>query len=199
MKSIHFLKHSRSGLVKKALFMLLLFFTTVASNELFAQKGNNQLAIGAELGPVLTDRYHGYKFQVGLPVKVYYGVGNHGQLMLRTGVHHLWVPPADLFEPTKSVTANLVPVALGYRRNFRRWYAEGSAGTVWERSRSERDSSWGAISTSSQFQLHYGIEAGLRLEKFDFGVSLHNNTINHHHGFMHTGMVGLKAMYKIGF
>ncbi|MBS9524985.1 hypothetical protein KI659_13275 [Litoribacter alkaliphilus] len=195
--TFEFMKNSKSFSFKVIFFALLL--SSMACTDLLAQKSNNQLAIGAELGPVITDRFHGYEFQVGLPVKVYYGIGNHSQLLLRTGIHHLWVPSESLYEPTISVTAYLVPLAVGYRRSLRNFYAEGSIGVAYEKSRAEFENPYSVSAQGDSYPLNYGIEVGYQLHRFDFGFSLQNNTINHHHGFIHTGMVGLKAMYKIDF
>jgi len=181
------------------IFFFVLLLSGLTCSGLFAQRGNNQIAIGAEVGPVLTDRYHGYQFGVGLPIKAYLGTGNHGQLMFRSGIHYLWVPSRDLFEPTQSVEAYLVPFALGYRRNFNNWYAEGSAGMAWEKSITDTGNSNVGTVTFSEYPLNYGIEVGYQLQKFDLGLSVQNNTINHHHGLMHTVLVGFKTMYKIGF
>ncbi|MBT0811855.1 hypothetical protein KIH41_11260 [Litoribacter ruber] len=190
------MKNSKSFSIKVIFFALLL--TGMACTDLLAQKGNNQLAIGAELGPVLTGRYHGYQFQLGLPIKAYYGVGNHGQLMFRTGLHHLWVPPAELFEPTRSVYAYLVPLGLGYRRNFNNWYFEGSAGAAWEKSFTNTGNPFVGTVSFDHFHLNYGVEFGKQLRNFDVGLSIQNNTINGQPGLIHTGMVGFKVMYKIG-
>jgi len=181
----------------KILFFIFLFSGLTCSG-LFAQKGNNQIAIGGELGPVISDRFHGYQFHVGLPVKIYFGTGSHGQLMFRTGLHHLWVPQERLFEPTKSINAYLVPLALGYRRNINKWYIEGSVGTAYERSFTNTGNPFVGTVSFDHYHLNYGFEFGRQLRNFDIGISIQNNTLNGHHGLIHTGMVGFKTLYKIG-
>ncbi|HSJ67211.1 MAG TPA: hypothetical protein VK921_06040 [Anditalea sp.] len=181
----------------KILFFIFLL-TGLSCFDLFAQRGNDQIVIGGELGPVISDRFHGYKYHIGIPVKAYFGTRKHGQLMFRTGVHHLWVPQNRLFEPTKSVNAYLVPLALGYRRNFNNWYVEGSVGTAWERSFSNTGNPFVGTVSFDDYHLNYGFEFGRQLGDFDIGLSIQNNTIIGHHGLIHTGMIGLKTMYKIG-
>ncbi|WP_164675002.1 hypothetical protein [Anditalea andensis] len=173
--------------------VLLLGFTLF---DLFAQRGNNQLAIGAELDPVISvDSFLEYNFQVGLPIKIYYGTGNHGQWMFRTGLHYLWTYPKNLFDPVNSITANVVPFALGYRRNFQHLYAEGSVGLAWQNNRVDTGD---PVVGFSDYPLDYGFEVGYQLHKIDIGISLQNLPYTFEHIGGNTVLVGLKAMYRFG-
>lgn len=182
---------------KILLFILLL--SGVTCFDLFAQRGNNQIAIGAELGPVVTNAFRRYEYQMGVPVKAYFGTGKHGQWMIRSGVHHLWIPSQELFEPLQSMTAYVVPLAFGYRKNINNWYAEGSIGIAWERATNDYGShDWGTTS-SSQYPLNFGIEVGYQIQKFDFGVSLQNNLTRERDETIFMVLVGFKTIYKVGF
>jgi len=182
---------------KILLFVLLISASTFT--DLFAQRGNNQIAIGAELGPVVSNAFLNYEYQIGLPVKAYLGTGTHGQWMFRSGIHHLWFPSQNLLEPLQGQTAYVVPLAFGYRRNINNWYAEGSIGIAWERNTLDYGThDFGSVSTVA-YPLNFGIEAGYQIRKFDFGVSLQNNLMSSNDETNFTVLVGFKAMYKIGF
>jgi hypothetical protein len=188
----------QASLPSKILFFILLL-SGLTCSDLYAQRGNNQIAIGAEMGPVISNAFLNYEYQIGLPIKAYLGTGTHGQWMVRSGLHHLWIPSRDLLDPLQSSTAYVVPLAFGYRRNINNWYAEGSIGIAWERSVLDYGTHDFGTFSSVAYPLNFGIEVGYQVQKFDFGVSLQNNLIRDRDDAIFTVLVGFKTMYRIGF
>jgi hypothetical protein len=172
-------------------FILILTFL---SPEAMAQTGNNHIAVGLEAGPSLGFGSEDFPYQLGIPVKAYLATGQHGQWMFRTGGHLFPVSSQNLHESVRRAYQYIVPLALGYRYNLDRWYAEGSLGLGLN--------TFVQVPTDAQFQrqawtqreLNYGLELGYQMERFDLGVSLNNNgPIPHNIMFL-----GLRGMYKIG-
>jgi len=178
---------------------LILLFSGLTFSDIFAQRGNNHIAIGAEWGPVVTNYWNGYKTQVGLPIKAYYGTGNNGQWMIRSGVHNMRIPSGDLVQPDQRVTGYTVPLAFGYRQNIKNWYLEGSFGMAWERQILDFGSPDLGVDTSTRYPINFGAEVGYQINNFDLGLSLQNNLIRDRDETEFMVLVGLKAMYRFGF
>lgn len=186
-------------LLSSKILLFVFLISVLTFTDLFAQRGNNQIAIGAEVGPVVSNAHLNYEYQIGLPIKAYLGTGTHGQWMVRSGFHHLWFPSQELLGPLLSSTAYVVPLAFGYRRTINNWYAEGSIGIAWERNTLDYGThDFGTVS-SVAYPLNFGIEAGYQIRKFDFGVSLQNNLIRDRDDAVFTVLVGFKTLYRIGF
>lgn len=101
------------------LILAIMMVQFVLCPEMMVQKANNHIAVGAEAGPILGNSFGGYRYQLGLPVKAYYGTGKQGQLMLRSGIHFLPVPKRDLHESLKRVNRIIIPLTLGYRKKYK--------------------------------------------------------------------------------
>jgi hypothetical protein len=172
-----------------ALFLLQFTF----ANELFAQKGKNEIAIGAEIGPVIDD--FTFSYQYGLPVKAYLGIGTSGQLMLRSGIHSFQV--SNLFEAWESINMYMIPVALGYRQNLNKFYIEPSIGAA-------RSMHTHVLANpretyrSSENEIHYGLEFGYQINRIDLGASI-NNTGHPPVGSKSDSQIffGFKALYRL--
>lgn len=95
----------------------------------FAQRGNNQIGLGAELGLPTGDFSDYGKAGVGLSVKGFYGVGTAGQITLSSGYMLFGVKTAvkDALEADK-ITLSLIPILAGYRHNFGGVYVEPQLG-----------------------------------------------------------------------
>lgn len=181
------------------IFFFVLLLSGITISDLIAQRGNNQIAIGAELGPVVTNSWNDYRYQAGLPIKAYLGTGNNGQWMLRSGIHYLWLPSEELVRPLQGMTGYIVPLAFGYRRNINNWYAEGSIGMAWERNVLDYGSHYFGVVSSSQYPINFGVEVGYQINNFDIGLSLQNNLQGDRDRTNFMVLVGFKTMYKIGF
>jgi len=181
--------------MKITVFVIALFlFQFTFANELFAQKGRNEIAIGFEIGPAIQG-WSGYSYQLGLPLKAYYGVGTNGQIMLRTGIHSFVNP--NPFETWESINMYMIPVALGYRQNLNRFYIEPSIGAA-------RSMQVHVLADpretvrSSKTEIHYGLEFGYKINRIDLGASI-NNTGHPPVGSGSDSQIffGFKALYRL--
>ena len=87
----------------------------------------------------------------------------------------------------------IVPLAIGYRKNFNGWYAEGSVGaalnlgtTVFTDSSIEN---WKA----TYREINYGIEVGKQIGDFDIGLAVYNTGPIPYHILY----AGIKGSYRI--
>ena len=91
-----------------------------------AQKGNNQIGIGAEVDFPMGNLGTAYKTGFGGSIKGLYGIGNAGQLSLSAGLSSFKGKSGTIYA---SQTFNLVPILAGYRHNFKSsFYLEPQAG-----------------------------------------------------------------------
>jgi len=90
-----------------------------------AQKGNNQIGVGADVAIPVGDFGDAFKTGYGGTVKGMYGVGTGGQITLTSG--YTTFTAKDL--PSEvDVKAGIIPILLGYRQNFSGFYVEPQAG-----------------------------------------------------------------------
>ena len=107
--------------------LLLLTFAVFGINCCFAQKGNNQLGIGAEVNFLASNGYSSiYNPGIGGGIKGLYGIGGAGQLTL-SGAYSSFSGKSS--SPYGDQTLSLLPVLAGYRYNLKGGlYFEGQAG-----------------------------------------------------------------------
>ncbi|HKZ65003.1 MAG TPA: hypothetical protein VJ111_01540 [Chitinophagaceae bacterium] len=91
----------------------------------FAQKGNNQIGVGADLGIPIGDFGDAFKTGFGGYAKGLFGIGEAGQITFTTGYSAFKAKGSSSEE---SVTANIIPLLAGYRHNFSGFYAEPQIG-----------------------------------------------------------------------
>ena len=179
--------------MKITVFAIAVFFLQFTrTNELFAQRGKNEIAIGAEIGPSFRQGFFGMRYQMGIPVKAYYGIGTRGQLLFRTGVHTY--PTSSHSNGVWSSSKNhFIPLALGFRYNLDKIYLEGSIGAA------RNFESYSPIDPLekevrySETLYHNGAEIGYHLRRFDIGISL-----NHLGAWRSSSnYIGLKTLYRL--
>lgn len=95
----------------------------------FAQSGNNQIGVAAELGFPTGDQADGTKLGIGGTVKGLYGIGTAGQITFTTGYQIFSAKEEikDLLEADK-VSSSVIPLLAGYRHNFGGFYVEPQVG-----------------------------------------------------------------------
>ncbi|MBP7557407.1 MAG: outer membrane beta-barrel protein [Chitinophagaceae bacterium] len=95
----------------------------------FAQKGNNQINVGVELGLPTGDNGDVSKAGFGGTVKGLYGIGTAGQLSLTTGFISFSAKSefAELLGADK-ITSTVVPILAGYRHHFSGFFVEPQVG-----------------------------------------------------------------------
>jgi len=173
-------------------FIFIAAFFFISQNS-YAQKGKNEIAIGAEIGPSFRQGFFGMRYQMGIPVKIYYGVGTRGQLLFRTGVHTY--PTSTHSNGVWSSSKNhFIPLTLGFRYNLDKIYLEGSIGAA------RNFESYSPIDPLEQ-EVHYtetlytnGAEIGYHFKRFDLGISLNHIGARR----VSSNYFGLKALYRLG-
>lgn len=95
----------------------------------YAQKGNNQIGVGADVALPMGDFGDLAKFGFGGYAKFLYGIGEAGQITLTSGytTYQSKTIVKDAFGADK-VSYSIIPALAGYRHNFSGFYAEPQVG-----------------------------------------------------------------------
>jgi hypothetical protein len=167
-------------------------FLTVAAviaiaSASFAQKGKNQIGIGAEVG-IGTQSGQGTAF--GGTVKYLHGIGTSGQITLTSGALFHSESVTDPDDDTKfTATARYIPVLLGYRHNFNGLYVEPQLGYM---STGVTFKLFGQKESLSSGSFAYGIGGGYAFNNgLDLGVSFRNTAESEA-----TGMIAFRVGYN---
>jgi len=158
-----------------------------------AANGFNYISLGLEIGPTLNRARSFYPVHYGLPVKVYLGRKKQGRLILRTGIHYFPAPSLRNFNGVKRAFQTIIPLGIGYRRNFDDWYVEGSVGAALT---TEANIYQDPSLSKSQIvfrEINYGIEIGKQLGDFDVGLAVYNTGPIP----FHILYAGVKTSYRI--
>jgi|GEM_PF-1447578 len=158
-----------------------------------AANGFNYVSLGLEIGSPLNRIRSFYPVHFSLPVKVYLGRKKQGRLIFRGGIHYFPAPSLRNFNGVKRAYQTIIPLAIGYRRNFDDWYVEGSAGPALTTSTSIFQDPSLSNSRTVFREINYGIEIGKQLGDIDVGVAIYNTgPIPFHILF-----AGVKTSYRI--
>jgi hypothetical protein len=112
----------------KKVFLAILgigLFSTVS----FAQKGNNQVSVGANLALPTGDSKDVSKAGFGGTIKGLYGIGNAGQITLTTG--YVSISAKDIYKElleADKISSSIVPILVGYRHHFKGFFVEPQVG-----------------------------------------------------------------------
>ena len=131
----------------------------------FAQTGNNQIGIGAELG---LSTGEGGGTAIGGSAKYLHGIGTAGQLTLTAGA---------LFhsesEDEVKATLTMIPVLAGYRHNFNGLYVEPQLGYMSSKAKVKIGGE--EIASGSDGTFAYAIGGGYAFTNgLDLGVAFRN-------------------------
>lgn len=159
---------------RKTVFPLLVILLGLIFNTSTAQIKDNYLSVGLEAGPVLKRYNSSFPYHFGLPIKAYFGRNMKGSILLRTGVHYFHRQGSDFFLDVKSSSSTIVPLAIGYRKNLKDWYLEGSLGIA-SRSYTYRyhDTSLGK-EVNRYWEINYGLEIGRQWENINVSLAVYN-------------------------
>jgi hypothetical protein len=107
--------------------LLLLAVIIFVCNRSFAQSGNNQISVGAEVNFLASNGYSSiYNPGIGGNLKGLYGIGSASQLTI-TGAFSSFSGKSSSTYGNQTLT--LLPVLAGYRYNLKNGvYGEGQAG-----------------------------------------------------------------------
>ncbi len=166
----------------KKLFLLL--FLGAISTSLFAQKGLNQLSIGAEVGLPTGTVSNALNVGLGGTAKGLYGVGEAGQVGMTLGFIRYGYSANT---GGASASMNVIPIMPGYRHHFDNLYAEGQVGVAIV---SSSFSYGGYSSSASTSNASIAIGGGYLYDNFDFSLRYQSYGT----GF---GTLGLRVAYNI--
>ena len=108
--------------MKRITFLFLAIFSLFFAQ---AQKGNNQLGVGLDVGVPLGDFGDAFGTGIGGSAKLLLGVGTSGQVTFTTG--YMTFNAKDM-PSGMDISANIIPFLLGYRHNLSGIYIEPQAG-----------------------------------------------------------------------
>ncbi|MCH7414255.1 hypothetical protein MM213_12205 [Belliella sp. R4-6] len=155
--------------------------------------GLNYVSFGLEIGPTLNRSNQTYPLHFALPVKVYLGRQKNGRFLVRTGFHYFPSIKESMWVDVKRSYITIVPLAIGYRKNFNGWYAEGSVGAALNTGTTVfNDSSIENWSVTYR-EINYGIEVGKQIGDFDIGLAVYNTGPIPYHILY----AGIKGSYRI--
>jgi hypothetical protein len=147
--------------MKKIYFVSLCLFAF--SFVSVAQKGNNEIGIGAELNVPLGQLGDAYSAGFGGSVKGLYGVGTAGQLTLTVGYSGFKGKSGTLYKDQKF---SLLPVLLGYRHHFSSFYVEPQVGVTTDKTKIPGF-------TFSETKFTAALNVGYLIQGFDLSLRYH--------------------------
>jgi hypothetical protein len=136
----------------------------------YAQKGTNQIGVGADLGVPIGDFGDGYKTGFGGYAKGLFGIGEAGQITVTTGYSSF---KAKGSTDDMKATAGIIPILAGYRHNFSGFYAEPQVGYSIIRSKVKSD---GISFSASDGAFAWAIGFGYVVSDIDFGARYQSAT-----------------------
>ncbi|HEX2846909.1 MAG TPA: outer membrane beta-barrel protein [Chitinophagaceae bacterium] len=150
----------------KKLFLAITIVTVSLTAS--AQKGNNQIGVGVDLGLPTSDFGDAAKFGFGGYLKGLYGIGSAGQITLTSGYTTYSAKDEVLTgSGADKIKYGIIPILAGYRHNFDGFYAEPQLGYSIFRAKMEG----GGMSVSnSEGMFTWAVGLGYAMSGFDAGV-----------------------------
>lgn len=148
--------------------LLSAVFALVISIGAFAQKGNNQVGVGAELNTPLGSFGDAYKTGYGGTIKGLYGIGKAGQLTLTTGYSSFKGQSKTAFGYSYAgQTFTMVPVSAGYRHHLNNFYLEGQLGATINGTKAN------GVKVESMTKFAFAANAGYEIKGLDLSLRYH--------------------------
>lgn len=109
--------------------ILLAMSVSLFSAVGFAQSGNNQIGVAANVAFPTGDASDLYKLGLGGTVKGLYGIGSAGQITFTTGLISFSAKNEikEALDADK-INSSIIPLLAGYRHNFSGFYVEPQVG-----------------------------------------------------------------------
>ncbi len=130
----------------------------------FAQKGNNQVGVGLDLGLPMGDFGDGSKMGIGGTVKGMYGIGTAGQLELTLGYISFGMKESS---SSASASTSVIPIFAGYRHHFNGLYVEPQLGISMIKSKVDV---MGQSMSSSTSAFGWALGVGYLFNEFDISA-----------------------------
>jgi hypothetical protein len=149
---------------------LLLFAALIlaVSMTTFAQQGNNQVGIGAELNVPLGSFGDAYKTGFGGTIKGLYGIGKAGQLTFTTGYSAFKGKSETSFGYSyEGQTFSMVPLLAGYRHHFTGFYLEPQLGVTINGTKAS------GIKVESMTKFAAALNVGYEIKGLDLSLRYH--------------------------
>ena len=146
----------------KRLLYCMLFFLGMHTS--YAQKGDNQVRILAEVGFPMHDEF---RMGGGAYVKFLYGVGRSGQVSLTTGASKFRASATLIGRNGERTHIRTVPVLLGYKINIKNIYIEPAIGYGELGGRDNIGGDWARHSIGASY---LSLGAGYELEPWTLGI-----------------------------
>ena len=153
----------------KKVFLTMAAVVALASAS-FAQKGNNQIGIGAEVGIPTGDFGEAMKAGFGGAVKGLYGIGTAGQITGTIGYTSFKMKGSS--EDAK-MSIGILPILAGYRHNFSGFYVEPQVGYSIVRAKVDM---LGQSESDSEGAFAWAAGAGYQISGLDLGVRYQAST-----------------------
>ena len=133
-----------------------------------AQKGNNQVGVGVDLGIPTGDFGDAFKLGFGGYAKALLGIGTAGQVTFTTGYSSFGMKDElkDLLGVDKASTS-IIPLMVGYRHNFSGFYAEPAVGYNILGAKVEEG---GSSASDSEGAFAWNLGFGYVVSNFDIGA-----------------------------
>lgn len=139
-------------------------FVLAAFAGVNAQKGNNKIGVGLDLGMPMGDFGDASKMGIGGYVKGLYGVGQSGHLTFTTGYQTF---KAKNLAAGESSTTSLIPLLAGYSHSFSGFYVEPQLGYSISRNKYSLQGTSGSNSSGS---FTWAAGMGYAVNGFDIGL-----------------------------
>lgn len=173
---------------------LILIFLGCTPIKTVAQKHNNHLSIGLDIGPTVNWQRSGFPMHFGTPIKGYVGIRKNGQLMVRSGFHYFPNLSNQIDFGIESLTRTAVPLVFGYRINSKDWYFEGGLGVAYDVILTTYKDPLIGREGDITMEVHQGIEFGKTFSKYEVGLAIYNQGS----APFNILFVGIKTMYRLG-
>ena len=149
-------------------FFLFAAFTLAITMTTFAQAGNNQVGIGAELNVPLGSFGDAYKTGFGGTIKGLYGIGKAGQGTLTLGYSSFKGKSETSFGYSyEGQTFSMVPILAGYRHHFTGFYLEPQLGVTINGTKAS------GIKVESMTKFAAALNAGYEIKGLDLSLRYH--------------------------
>ncbi|MFC0776143.1 hypothetical protein [Terrimonas alba] len=159
---------------------IFLAICIMASSAVFAQQGNNQIGVGADVGIPTGDLGDGIKTGFGGYAKGLFGIGEAGQITFTTGY------TTYKFKGGFDGNYHIVPLLAGYRHNFSGFYAEPQIGYGIYGSKIT------GLGSSSEGAFTWAVGFGYVVSNVDFGARYQSG----HKDGSSTALVGIHVGYN---
>lgn len=163
---------------------IFLAMCIIASSTVFAQQGNNQIGVGADVGIPTGDMGDATKVGFGGYAKGLFGIGEAGQITLTSGYTSYKFKGEDV-----DANFNIIPILAGYRHNFSGFYAEPQVGYGIYGIKAKES---GISISSSEGAFTWAVGFGYVVNNVDFGARYQSG----HKDGSTTSLVGIHVGYN---